>query len=176
MFHIMSAGDLGKNRYKFLKLLNTKVGKGNWWWGFRTDKNLYSWQLGMQFYEDAYWSFFRKNISALKETVSYDNVFVLTGNDIEAGLDYNKQVDRTEHLEDIAVRRSLRRLGVWFKGENLYKIERNSFLCSKNIDFHLPHLLKTGEKTIWHWLAGHRVVIIADEIADQHKLAEVLIR
>jgi hypothetical protein len=174
----MPVGDFGRDRDRTIRLYNKKVGEGNWFWGFRAKRNLYSWDLGMQFYEDAYWNLFRTNVKLLKEVLQYQEVFILSPKDIESGLDYRCQKDMENHYCDIAIRRSLRRLGVWFKGTDERSLNlAGSRLNPQIVKFHLKHLLDAGEDDcVESWIFNHRVAIIADEIADQHKLAEILIR
>jgi len=176
MFEVFAVGDLGQDRDKFIWKHNKKVGEGNWFWGFKAGKRLYSFDLGMQLYEDAYWTYFKNNMPLLKKVISHSEVFVLKSRDIESGLDYRQQQERESHYEDIAVRRCLRRFGVWFKGDKLLKIG-SSKLNSQIVKFHLPHLMyKMEDSSVYSWLTNHRVVIIADTTEDQYKLSKVLIR
>jgi len=176
MFQVMAVGDIGDERKKFVWKQNKKYGEGNWFWGFKAGKRLYSFDLGMQLYEDAYWNYFKKDISLLKKVISHSEVFVLKSSDIESGLDYRHQQEREGHYEDIAVRRCLRRFGVWFKGDKVLKIG-SSKLNSQIVPFHLPHLLfKNEDSSVYSWLTNHRVVIIADTVEDQYELSKVLVR
>lgn len=176
MFRVRLIGDLGKDHYGFVKKYNKDYGEGNWFWGFTANNSLYSWDWGMQLYEDAYWTHFRDNLSLLKRVVEHSNVFSLHPSDVESGLDYRKQTGLEHHYEDIAIRRCLRRLGLWFKGKGLLNIH-NTPLNPHSTKFHLKHLLsKNEDSSIYNWIENHRVAIIAEEIEDQIKLSDILIR
>jgi hypothetical protein len=176
MLQFVPAPNLGKNRNKFIALLNKKVGPGNWYWAFQFSGNkLYSWNLGIQLYEDAYWVFFKNNLTRLKEIIkNYGDVYVFDKTDLKSGLDYKKQMQMVDHYEDIAIRRCMRRFGLWFKGDNLLKIP-GSDLQEAKIPFHLSHLLSSENKTL-NALHQHLVAILAIEMGDKQELTDILIR
>jgi ribonuclease BN (tRNA processing enzyme) len=78
----------------------------------------------LQLYEDSYHLFLRENEELLEWLITeaadvYDN----NVSNVQSGLDYAAQEPGlSTHLQDIAVRRSLIRLGVWFKGRRLIQI------------------------------------------------------
>lgn len=168
--------NLRLDRSKFIEGLNSKIGVGDWFWGFRVGKRLYSWNWGMQLYEDAYLEFIKHHVTLLNELVNYSNVFVLDRHDLNAGLDFQKQNQTKEHFSDIALRRCLVRLGVWFKGIELLKIPGSQF-DEEKIPFHLPHLIFKPDKisSIKSWLSN-RLIIAAKSIEDKAQLANVLIK
>ena len=176
MLQFVPAPNLGEKRDRFVSLLNKKVKPGNWFWAYQLKANkLYSWNLGIQLYEDAYWLFFKTNLTFLREVVkNYGDVVVVDKSDMESGLDYKKQTQKKDHYEDIAIRRCLRRLGTWFQGEDLLKILDSKFKESK-IPFHLPHLLTTKDRSLVGF-RNHLVAVLAVEISDKQDLSEVLIR
>jgi len=164
---------LGKKRDEFIKLLNKRVGKGNWYWAFQIGKNLYSWEFGLQLYEDSYWLYLKDHLTLLKEIVTkYGDVYVVDKKDLKSGLDYKKQSQYEDHYADIAIRRSLRRLGVWFKGDKLLKISESD-LSENKVPFHLTHLLKN--RPVGDFL-NTRVAVVVVEIGDKHELGERLIK
>lgn len=168
----MPVPSLGKNRDRFKGYLNKKVGEGNWYWAFKIGDNLYSWDLGMQLYEDAYWVFFRNNLTLFKDLVrNYGDVCEFNKQDLQSGTDYRKQTQQSDHYQDIAIRRCLRRFGVWFKGSNLLKLPGSKY-AENQVPFHLTHILNgTASK-----ITESRVVITAVESVDKFKLSEILIR
>lgn len=169
---LLAVPSLGTKRDEFVKLLNKRAGKGNWYWAFQVGKLLYSWEFGLQLYEDAYWLYLKNHLTSLKELVTnYGDVYVIDKKDLQAGLDYKKQAQYEDHYSDIAIRRSLRRLGVWFKGDRLLKLSDSEFSDSK-IPFHLTHLVKG---VVADFLRT-RVAVVAVEISDKHELGERLIR
>lgn len=163
-------------RNKFANGLNSKIGKGDWFWGFRAGKKLYSWSWGLQLYEDAYWSFFKQSPTHIRNLVAYSNVYVYGRGDIESSLDYKKQTQLYDHFQDIAIRRCLVRFGVWFKGMDFLKLPGSDFDDSK-VHFHLPHLIHKPDaiSSIKSWLSN-RLIIVARTIEDKARLAEVLIK
>lgn len=175
---ILKIGDLGRNRDDFIKKVNKQAGKGNWFWTFQAGKSLYSWQWGMQLYEDAYFLFFKDNASLLKDVVTnYSGVYELDSYDLESKLDYKKQLKPQDHYQDIAIRRCLTRYGLKFKGKNLLKLPDSDY-DHKKIPFHLPHLINKPDKnkSIKSWLDSNRLIVITLTLEDQIELSRVLIK
>jgi hypothetical protein len=178
MLDFIPVYDLGNNRDKFLAKVTRTCGKGNWFWVFAANKKLYSWDWGMQFYEDAYYEFFHKNVKLLASLcANFSDVYVVNRFDTDAGLDYKKQIQHRDHCDDIAIRRCLVRFGVTFKGKELLKLEGTPYAQSE-IPFHLPHLIKTPDKnkSVQSWLNSNRLIAVANTIEDQAKLSEMLIK
>lgn len=174
----MQVSDLGNNRDKFLAKVTRVAGKGNWFWAFAAKKKLYSWEWGLQLYEDAFWEFFKHNGSALKELVdNYSNVYVINRFDIDSGLDYKKQTQNSDHYSDIAVRRCFIRFGLSFKGKDILELGKSQFSQSK-VPFHLPHLINKPDTlgSVKSWLDTNRLIVIAPEIEDKAKLSEILVK
>jgi hypothetical protein len=173
MLDLIPAPNLGKKRDKFARLLNQKVGKGNWFWAYKIGGSLYSWELGLKVYEDAYWLFFRNHLTKLKKLVkNYNDVFEFRKEDIESGLDYTKQKNRSDHYQDIAIRRCLRRFGIWFQGAGDLLQLSNSEFGEDRVPFHLPHLIKGKMIVDFHRM---RVAMIAMTPVDKFELAKILI-
>lgn len=163
-----------KNRQDLASLMNRKAGKGNWFWGFIAGKQLYSWDWGLQLYEDAYWCYLRDNIDLVKVIAKQYDVYVWDRYDLEAGLDYRKQTQERDHFADIAIRRTMIRLGVKFKGKDIFKIP-DSLLSDTRIPFHLPHLIKAADKSARTWL-NNRVIAVAPDTEGKCELAELLVK
>lgn len=176
MLQFIPAPNLREKRDEFVRLLDKKVGTGNWYWAYQFKANkLYSWSLGIQLYEDAYWLFLKHNLTFLKEIVkNYGDVFVIDKTDTKSGLDYKKQTQKKDHYQDIAIRRCLRRFGTWFQGEDLLKIPDSKFDENK-IPFHLPSLLIKEDKSLIGF-RNHLVAVLAIGIHDKQDLSEVLIK
>lgn len=175
MIHYLQVGDSGKNRDKFLDKVNRQAGKGNWFWAFRCKDKLYSWEFGMQMYEDAYWNFLRNDISCIKELISKHNVYVNDRHDIDSLFNYKHQKKISDHYCDIAIRRCLVRMGVWFQGSEIFGLRDTKFIDSK-IPFHLPHLVEGPEKTAIAWINKNRYIAIASDTEDKCKLSEIMIK
>jgi len=176
MLKFIYVGDHGSNRDKFIQKVNKQAGKGNWFFAFRAGKKLYSWNWGMQLYEDAYLSFLGKDINLVKKLVSACDVCEINNKDLDAYLDYKKQKHDRDHYQDIAIRRCLVRLGVWFKGTDLLSVPGTEFDHSK-IPFHLPHLLRKPDslKSIKSWLDGNHLLVIASSSEDKAELAGIMV-
>jgi hypothetical protein len=163
-----------KNRKDLSSLLNRRAGKGNWFWTFRAGKQLYSFDWGLQLYEDAYWVHFRENIDLVKDIVSHYNVYVWDRYDLESELDYTKQTKEREHYADIAIRRTVVRLGLRFKGKDLFKIP-NSDLSDTKVPFHLPHLIVGQNKSARSWL-NNRIIAIAPDVEGKCELSNLIVK
>lgn len=164
------------DRKKFVWSIDKRAGKGNWIWAFKVGRNLYSYDLGMQLYEDAYWVYLRKHTDDLKAVINSYNIYVINRHDLDAGLSYKKQEHPyNEHHADIAIRRCLRRYGAWFKGRDLMSL-KSLKLDDAHVPFHLPHLVNNPEKSIRSWFDSSRVIVVSKSIEDEAKLAEILIR
>jgi len=178
MLDYIQVSDLGVNRDKFLAKVTRVAGKGNWFWAFFVKKKLYSWEWGLQLYEDAFWEHLKHNIDDFKNLVdNYSNVYVTNRFDIESGLDYKKQNQHSDHYSDIAVRRCLVRFGLSFKGKDILDLNKSMF-SQKSVPFHLPHLINKPDDngSAKSWLDTNRLIVTAPEIEDKAKLAEMLIR
>jgi len=176
MLDYIYIGDHHHNRDKFFQKVNKRVGKGNYFLAFSAGKKLYSWNWGMQLYEDAYLSFLTKDISLVKKLVSMCDVCEINNKDLESYLNFKHQKQDKDHNQDIAIRRCLIRLGVWFKGTDLLSIPGTEFDHSK-IPFHLPHLLRKPDslKSIKSWLDGNRLMVVASSSEDKAQLAEIMV-
>lgn len=167
---------LDKDREDFTRTINKRAGKGNWFWVFKVGKRLYSYDMGMQLYEDAYWLYLRQDIKRVKYLVGQFDVIVNDCYDRDASLNYSKQAHKwREHYADIAVRRCLRRLGVWFKGKDLLNITKTEF-DDQSVPFHMPHLISGTNKSARSWLYKNRMIVIVKEVEDKCQLAEHLVR
>ena len=175
LIHYLQVGNLGKNRDKFLGKVGKQAGRGNWFWAFRCKAKLYSWELGMQMYEDAYWNFLRNDISSIKELISKHNVFVHDRHDIDSLFNYKHQTSHSDHYSDIAIRRCLIRMGVWFQGSDIFDLKDTKFIDS-NVSFHLPHLIEGDNKSALSWLNENRYIVIAKETEDKCKLSEIMVK
>ncbi len=177
MLDFIPVPELGKNRDKFLAKVTRTVGKGNWFWVFAAKNKLYSWEWGIQFYEDAFYEFLRRDINLLKNICSYSDVYMINRFDTGSGLDYKKQLQRDEHYADIALRRCMIRFGVTFKGKNILDLNETPY-SQNNVPFHLPHLIRKPDanKSVRSWLGSNRFIAVANTVEDQAKLSELLIK
>jgi hypothetical protein len=175
MLDFIQVADLGQNRDKYLAKVTRTCGKGNWFWVFAVQKKLYSWEWGMQLYEDAFYEYFHKHPDLLKKLVeNYHDIFVFNRFDCDSGLDYKKQNQNQDHYNDIAIRRCLTRFGISFKGKDLLELGKSDY-CHSKVPFHLPHLMKQAG-SVKSWFNSSRLIAVAPEIEDKAKLSELLVR
>lgn len=173
MLEIIDAGDLKGNYKKFTNLLNKKAGPGNWWWIFKS-KYLYSFNWGMNHYEDAYYSFLKKRPDLLSPIIESKEIIFDHEKDLISETNYSIQKSYKEHYADIALRRIMIRLGVQLPGKGYYSI-KNEELDPSNVPFHLPHLVNNRRITASDWISQYRKVVIADSIDSQFELSKYLI-
>lgn len=174
MLDFIQVGDLKDRRHSFIKKVENTVGKSNWTWSFKFRNKFYSYPLGLQIYEDSFYSFLVKNIDLLKRlVVDYKDVYHHTYEDFDSGLDYNVQKDKSEHYDDIAIRRSVARLGLKFNGEKILDLKTSPYSEMK-VPFHMP----TDNKiiSVKSWFDQSRYIVVAPEIQDKVKFAQMLIK
>lgn len=153
-------GYLGQHReekFKEWKEWDEKYGKGNWRLVWKVGK-IYVDFLGVcALYEDAYYQFLRRRSDILKWLLKEaSNVYDDEESNVESGFDYTKQETCRTHIQDIAIRRAILRMGLWFKGKKLIRIrqEKGTHLLSVilspgRVPFHKPKLIEQPELTGW---------------------------
>jgi len=147
-------GYFGKKRDEIHKKYDEVYGKGNWRIAYFWMNDIVSRDFAIQIYEDAYYEFLKKEKNLLKWLVStakdvYDN----SPSNINSGLDYNIQETDSNHLQDISIRRVVRRLGRKFEGNELIEIRSSSsegnVLSPGKVPFHLPQHIKEPHLEGW---------------------------
>ena len=154
---VMRPGYFGNKRQEITNRFNQEYGEDNWriMWEFGGmifpffDGNNMS---ACYFYEDAYHqdSFRRQDLwqdlcNTAKEVYDHEPSNIL------AGLDYSKQEkDKPVHLQDISIRRVLKRRDWEFSGDELVQIRSHAekwgkLLSPGKVDFHIPELVYKGE-------------------------------
>lgn len=114
-------GFLGAERAYFEKQWNDWFGPENWSMEHMFGTLRMPQQAALALYENAYVAFFKKNpdISAFI-TQNYRDVYDNSITNVQSGLDYNRQEVRDTrgiHLQDIAIRRALKKLELNFNPE-----------------------------------------------------------
>ncbi|UCD55254.1 MAG: (d)CMP kinase, partial [Candidatus Omnitrophota bacterium] len=148
-------GYYGKKRSETEKMLNRWYGKGNWQERYMIAGKLISKDERLKYYEDAYYYFFLKNPDELERLLSQaSDVYDNDPSNVESGFDYNIQETTASHLQDIAIRRVVRRLGKEFRGNRLVQIRggTNSEFAHLNpgdIPFHQPELIPEPHLKGW---------------------------
>jgi hypothetical protein len=110
-------GYFGRRRDQIIERYNTTYGVGGW---------RLAWVLGEEacefeeackkWYEESYFLYLKDRPSDLALICSFGECIDNAITNIECGCDYTKQEAFSTHIQDIAVRNVLRRLGLTFKG------------------------------------------------------------
>jgi hypothetical protein len=112
-------------------------------------------------YEDAYLAHLQANQDQLLILVNGAcDVYDDAPSNVTSGLDYQAQETSRTHLQDIAIRRCLVRLGHWFQGSELIRIRDDQGdhplslkLSPGRVLFHRPDLIILPELIGW-WESG----------------------
>ncbi len=116
-------GYLGAFRDQRVAEWNEKFGVGNWRLGWVVNGLALNFLGACALYEDAYFEFLRTHWDILRELCSAAReVYDDAESNVGSGLDYTKQETEHTHIQDIAIRRALVRLGVGFTGSELVQI------------------------------------------------------
>lgn len=149
----------GGKRDEIQKGYDEKYGKGNWRISYWINWGIRDFDDAIQLYEDAYYLYLKSHPKILDElckTASfvYDNA--------ESNIDcmgYHDQESYSNHYQDIAVWRSLWRLGRKLEGKELVQIRTTSkhkigrMLNPSEIPFHLPQYVRKPVLKGW-WKSG----------------------
>lgn len=154
-------GYLGKHRDEKYQEWDEKYGKGNWRLVWKVGETFVDFLGVCALYEDAYFEFLRNNSDILSQLITEaSNVYDDEPSNVESGLDYTKQETPRTHIQDIAIRRSLIRLGLWFRGKELIRIRQEKgrhplsiTLSPDQVPFHRPDLIEKPELERW-WHLG----------------------
>ncbi|GAB3964793.1 hypothetical protein GCM10029978_026080 [Actinoallomurus acanthiterrae] len=159
-------GHLGSRRAARYAEWDARYGSGNWRLRWRVGPMLHERAAAVALYEDAYVARLTGDPELLKTLVSTArDVWDHEPADTASGLDYTIQRGNSTHLQDIAVRRALVRLGSWFAGSELIRLRRpsdasngvaarlGSQLDSGLVPFHRPDLIAQDELPGW-WQPG----------------------
>ncbi|MBT3397695.1 hypothetical protein HOA55_03085 [archaeon] len=143
-------GYLGKKRDEVVSNWNEQFGKNNWRLTYQWNNEIVSREFAIQLYEDGYCEFFKKNLDILEWLVSsYSDVYDTATSNVKSKFDYTRQETPNKHIHDIAVRKSVARLGKEFQGEDLLHIRwlgsDGMMLNPGVVPFHMPELIVPGE-------------------------------
>jgi len=150
-------GFLGAVRSELFASWTEEFGPNQWRLVWKVNDFFTDYLGACALYEDAYYHYFRNNATIKEElTRIASEVYDDRPSNIEAGLDYRSQETSRTHIQDIAIRRSLVRLGVWFRGKQPIRIRQEKgfhplslTLSPGNVPFHLPNLIVKPELVGW---------------------------
>ena len=154
-------GYLGKHREEKYAEWNKLYGEDNWRLAWKVGKLFVDKAGAYVLYEEAYFRFFEKNMCyanwLLKDACEvYDDEV----SNVDSGFDYHMQETKRTHLQDIAIRRCLLRLNMWFEGTELVRIRQEKgthplsvILSPGRVPYHMPETIVPPESVSW-WHSG----------------------
>ena len=155
-------GYFGKHRDERYREFDESYGEGNW---------RIAWKFGgitlsslievCMFYEDSYYWFLYRHQEVLVELIGVaSDVYDDDPSNMGSGYDYSIQETSRTHLQDIAIRRSVLRLGRRFVGPEPIQIRDklgehplSLTLSPGRVPFHMPKIIVTPELEGW-WEPG----------------------
>lgn len=157
-------GRLGSGRSQRVQEWDHSFGTSGWRLAWLIRDRYHDNNASLSLYEDAYFHVLRENDEIRESLVrTARDVYVSDLSDVKSGLDYRAQNAPAHHLEDIAVRRSLVRMGRWFRGDDLVRLSGvdkdpapspvRLALSPHRLPFHRPDLIVQPELDGW-WLPG----------------------
>lgn len=120
---ISRPGYFGRKRDEKVAALNREHGVGRWRLAWILDHQLYRDGLDFfnacrTFYEEAYFHYLVSRPEGVDFICQYSECFDNAESNTLSGLDYMIQEAYSTHIQDIAIRNVLRRLGRWFENKN----------------------------------------------------------
>lgn len=143
-------GSFGSKRDDQFKEWDERYGKGNWKIAYKVGDEFLNFENACKMYEDAYYEFLRANSGITKMLIEQAwNVFDDEETNVDSDFDYSQQETKRTHIQDIAIRNALKRMGIRFKGNELIQIRHEqgdhplSLLLSPGaVPFHKPDLIE----------------------------------
>ncbi len=168
--------------------LDRLFGKGQWRIQYQWQDGVIDRDAALQLYEEAYLRHLQSNPDLLDWICSTaSDVYDIEPENVESGLDYHTQNSKAIHLQDIAVRRCLQRLGRAFAGDHLVQIRGHESegycLNPGQVPFHAPeHVVKPSlsrgkwwdENSIEDFWQSNEVLQIAETVAEDVRKDYVL--
>src|SRR3989338_3993968 len=116
-------GYLGARREEKHREWDATYGKGNWRLVWKAGESAVEYLGVCALYEDAYFSFLCNEPLILHQLIhEASDVYDDELSNVHSGLDYTKQETSRTHIQDIAIRWCLVRMGVWFRGPKFMRI------------------------------------------------------
>ena len=120
---VQRVGYLGSKRGEFVERMNKLYGEGAWTIGYVLDGKALTRDAALELYERSYEIFLRNNPSITHRLVNEAReIYDTAPSNVESGLDYHKQEDVRSHLQDIAIRRAMKNMGLSFEGDKLMQV------------------------------------------------------
>lgn len=142
-------GYLGKHRDQRYFEFDQEYGQNNWRIAWQIGSLIVSLDTVMLPYEDAHYFYMARHEDLVEQLINEaSDVYDDQPSNVGSGLSYSIQETCLNHLHDIAIRRSLVRLGKWFKGDKLIQLRDTKgehalsrILSPGVIPFHIPSLI-----------------------------------
>lgn len=158
---ISRPGYLGKKRDEIFHFWDETYGKGEWRLIWQFGEAVVDFLGACAVYEDAYFIFLNSHPDLLEQLVKEAvNVYDDSPTNVDSLFDYQVQETDRTHIQDIAIRRALVRMGKWFKGGELIRIRQEKgkhplsiALSPGKVSFHRLELIEKPELTGW-WNPG----------------------
>lgn len=158
---IKRPGAFGSKRDDVFKELDEQYGKGNWKIAYKVGDEFLDFEAACKIYEDAYYEFLSSNAGITNLLIdSACNVYDDEETNVDSGFDYSRQETKRTHIQDIAIRNALKRMGVWFKGNELIRIRHvagnhplSLLLSPGAVPFHKAELIEPpieSDKKLWY--------------------------
>lgn len=150
-------GYFGARRDARHRELDERHGPANWRLSWRFGARQLTFEEVCLVYEDAYYAFLRTHSEVLDQLCrDARDVYDDACSNVSSGLDYLAQETGRTHVQDIAIRRCLRRLGRRFTGGNLVQIRStlgthplSVTLSPGHVPFHRPELIGAPQLEGW---------------------------
>lgn len=110
-------GYFGKRRDEKIAYYDRQFGEGNWRLVWRVGEETYDFVSACKnFYEESYYRYLKDRPADVDFICSYGECIDNAPTNVQSGLDYNKQESASTHIQDIAIRNVIARLGRRFDG------------------------------------------------------------
>lgn len=154
-------GYFGKRREAKHREFDQRFGVGNWRIAWEWQGEYLEFAQAVLVYEEAYFRFMEASPGLVNELVrEASDVYDDATTNVGSGLDYLAQETSRTHIQDIAIRRCIRRLGRRFEGSRLLRIrdDRGEHplslqLSPGRVPFHRPEFIQRPELRGW-WQRG----------------------
>ncbi|MDP1719317.1 MAG: hypothetical protein Q8L24_02745 [bacterium] len=142
-------GYLGKHRDEKFKEWDTKYGKGNWRLGWVFGDTQLDFLGACRVYEDAYYEYLKQHPEIVDQLVAEaSDVYDDELSNVGCGIKYLAQETKRTHVQDIAIRNCLVRMGRRFAGKELIRIRQemgnhplSMTLSPGRVPFHEPNMI-----------------------------------
>lgn len=150
-------GYFGAKREARHREYDAAYGAGNWMLGWKLRDGFVTREVMTMLYEDSYYEYLRRNPLLLARLVTEaSEVYDDAASNVSSGFDYTiQETDRT-HVQDIAIRRVVARLGERFRGPELIQIrddlgehELSKILSPGHVPFLRPTWIEQPEVAGW---------------------------